>query len=250
MDGGDRGVSQEKTILNHIMLRFRPIAPKPVMNGSDSSYSDLGKKEVIGKKRKKRKYVRVNKNLEKNSVDKTKKKSDDENSWLDETTHVVTLELLSGSSMDGASSNRFYGLSDLRGVESWVSIECVTGGFGHGRRIGCTDVEKVRSLERDTCPGFVSDGDGGVSWVNQAYRRMVNVPVGVGEDEERVMVWLINKERIPVGMEVFSCRLRVEYGGGGRGRGKVVPCDVWRMDGELGLYAWRLDLEVALSLGR
>ncbi|KAK1404394.1 hypothetical protein POM88_003999 [Heracleum sosnowskyi] len=243
MDGGDRGGSQEKTIMNHIMLRFRPIAPKPVMNGSDSSCSDLMKKEVIGKKRTKRKYVRVNKNEKKNSEDKTLKKSDDENSWLDETHVKLTLELLPGSSVERGSRN----LSDLRGVESWVSIECVTGGFGHGRRIGCTDVEKVRSLERDTCPGFVSDGDGGVRWVNLAYRRMVNGPEGgVGDD---VVVWLINKERIPVGMEAFSCRLRVEYGGG-RGRGKVVPCDVWRMDGELGLYAWRLDLEAALSLGR
>lgn len=247
MDGGDRGGSQEKTIMNHIMLRFRPIAPKPVMNGSDSSYSDLAKKEVIGKKRTKRKYVRVNKNVKKNSVDTTKKRSDDETSWLDETRVRVTLELLPGSSVDRAPSN----LSDLRGVESWVSIECVTDGFGHGRRIGCTDVEKVRSLERDTCPGFVSDGDGRVRWVNLAYRRMVGpgTGLGLGEEEARVVVWLMNKERIPVGMKAFSCRVRVEYGGGG-GRGKVVPCDVWRMDGELGLYAWRLDLEAALSLGR
>lgn len=249
MDGGDRGVSQEKTIMNHMMLRFRPIAPKPVLNGSDSVYSDLVKKEVIGKKRTKRKYVRVNKNVKKNSVEKNKKKSDDETSWFDETEtteQVVTLDLLPGSSVERASSttHRCYdGLSDLRGVESWVSIECVTGGFGHdGRRIGCTDVEKVRSLERDTCPGFVSDGDGGVKWVNLAYRRMVNGPAG----EEGLVVWLMKKERIPVGMEAFSCRVRVEYGG----RGKVVPCDVWRMDGDLGLYAWRLDLEAALSLGR
>ncbi|KAL8132511.1 uncharacterized protein LOC141712100 [Apium graveolens] len=243
MDGGDRGGSEEKTIMNHIMLRFRPIAPKPVLNGSDSSYSDLEKKEVIGKKRTKRKYVRVNKNVKKNSVEKTQKKSDDETSWLDETHVRVTLELLPGSSVERGGNN----LSDLRGVESWVSIECVTGGFGHGRRIGCTDVEKVRSLERDTCPGFVSDGDGGVRWVNLAYRRMVN-GTGTGTGPEGVVVWLMNKERIPVGMEAFSCRVRVECGGGRRG--KVVPCDVWRMDGELGLYAWRLDLEAALSLGR
>ncbi|KAL1819454.1 hypothetical protein ACET3Z_014323 [Daucus carota] len=201
----------DKTIMNHIMLRFRPIAPKPVMTGSDSSYSDLAKKEAIGKKRTKRKYVRVNKHVKKNSAQEPKKKNDDD----DKTG------------------------SDLRPAESWVSLECVTGGFGHGRRLGCTDAEKVRSLERDTCPGFVSDGDGGVRWVNLAYKQMVG-------SKEEVVVWLMNKVRIPVGEEAFSCRVRVDSGG----RGKVVPCDVWRMDGDLGCYAWRLDLDAALSLGR
>lgn len=236
MDGGDRvGSHRDKTIINHIMLRFRPIAPKPVMNGSDSSNSDLGKMEVIGKKRTKRKYVRVKKNMKKNSSVETSKTT----SWLGESSDAGTLELL-----PEIGRRR----SDPKAVESWVTLECMTGGFVHGRRLGCTDVEKVRSLESDTCPGFVSDGDGRVRWVNLAYRKMVEAGEEEGVVPPDAVVWLMQKERIPVGLETFSCRVRVVCGGGGRK--KVVPCDVWKMDGELGLYAWRLDLEAALSLGR
>ena len=56
------GSIQDKTIINQIMLRFRPIAPKPTGDGDTSGSADPNNKGLVGKKRAKRKYVRINKN--------------------------------------------------------------------------------------------------------------------------------------------------------------------------------------------
>lgn len=268
MDGGDRslrGGYDDKMIMNQIMLRFRPIAPKPAGDGgSASGYSDPDKKkkDMVEKKRAKRKYVRVKKSCVRKDPDNHKAKEGAD--WIGET--VVTLELLpeigkrfeeGGISKDADYSgvqqvssllslnmggNNFH-VSDLVVVESSVTVECVTDTWGELEgRLGCTDEEKARNLEVDTCPGFVSDGVGGVRWVNRAYRRMVGA-----SGEAEVVVWLaVMKERLPVGRGGFSCRVRVVYGK--EKQTQTVPCDVWSM--EFGGFAWRLDVEAALSLGR
>lgn len=74
------GSVHDKTIMNQIMLRFRPIAPKPAGEGDTSGSGDPNKKGFVGKKRAKRKYVRINKN--KGSVKQKIEES------------VVTLQLL------------------------------------------------------------------------------------------------------------------------------------------------------------
>ncbi|KAK0589566.1 hypothetical protein LWI29_015890 [Acer saccharum] len=52
------GGAQEKTVnMDRIMLRYRPIAPKPVGGGGSDS-----KNVLVNNKRSKRKYVRVSKN--------------------------------------------------------------------------------------------------------------------------------------------------------------------------------------------
>ncbi|KAM7509244.1 hypothetical protein LguiA_019697 [Lonicera macranthoides] len=56
------GSVHDKTIMNQIMLRFRPIAPKPAGDGDTSGSGDPKNKGLVGKKRAKRKYVRINKN--------------------------------------------------------------------------------------------------------------------------------------------------------------------------------------------
>ncbi|KAL0415717.1 UNVERIFIED_CONTAM: hypothetical protein Slati_3403600 [Sesamum latifolium] len=69
-------------------------------------------------------------------------------------------------------------------VDSLVTVESVTetwvadcyGWFSLGR----TDEEKVMSLHADACPGFVSDGQNRVRWINAAYRRMVGGGGGGG----------------------------------------------------------------------
>ncbi|XP_010037448.2 uncharacterized protein LOC104426185 [Eucalyptus grandis] len=111
----------------------------------------------------------------------------------------------------------------------------------HGRR-------EEKQSERDTCPGFTSDGWGRVTWTNGAFRRMVGA--AAAEDRSRLEVWLVAKEERPRrAAAAFTCRVRVEYAGSGDGRScsLTLPCDVWRMDG--GGFAWRLDVDAALTLG-
>lgn len=99
------------------------------------------------------------------------------------------------------------------------------------------------SLQRDTCPGFISDGLNRVLWTNEAYGKMV------GGAAEEVVAWLVMKAEVvvPAGIPSFTCRVRVVT----FGKDKIsltLPCDVWRMD--CGGFAWRLDTTAALSLGR
>ncbi|KAF3968673.1 hypothetical protein CMV_007476 [Castanea mollissima] len=58
-------------------------------------------------------------------------------------------------------------------VESWVTVESVTDSCMSVGELGSTDEERMRNLEEDTCPGFVSDGFDRVTWVNRAFKRMV-----------------------------------------------------------------------------
>lgn len=268
MDGGDRslrGGYDDKMIMNQIMLRFRPIAPKPAGDGgSASGYSDPDKKkkDMVEKKRAKRKYVRVKKSCVRKDPDNHKAKEGAD--WIGET--VVTLELLpeigkrfeeGGISKDADYSgvqqvssllslnmggNNFH-VSDLVVVESSVTVECVTDTWVDGKALGSTDEERVMNMEGDTCPGLVSDGFERVRWTNKAYREMV------GDEGERMMVGLVMKELVllPLMSEAFTCRVRVTCRKE-RGWSKTLPCDVWRMDG--GGYAWRLDIKAALCLGR
>lgn len=111
--------------------------------------------------------------------------------------------------------------------------------------LGKTDEEKVMNLEKDTCPGFISDGYNAVRWTNKAYREMV------GEANGEMMVWLVMKDLVllPLMSEAFTCRVRVScLKDGGLGAMTTVPCDVWRMNN--GGLAWRLDIKAALCLGR
>ncbi|XP_011024066.1 PREDICTED: uncharacterized protein LOC105125360 [Populus euphratica] len=143
-------------------------------------------------------------------------------------------------------------------VGSCVTLECVTDTWVDVDGLGRTDKEKRVNLEEDTCPGFISDGYGRVTWTNEAYRKMVGQ--GVGGDHQ-VFVWLGIKEKAPVtvtlgGHQAFTCRVRVQYQKynssevGGKEKSSIitVPCDVWRMD--TGGFAWRLDVKAALCLGR
>ncbi|KAI4388757.1 hypothetical protein MLD38_001060 [Melastoma candidum] len=67
-------------------------------------------------------------------------------------------------------------------------------------------------------------------------------------------VRVVTKEELPYGCPAFTCRLRICTHGrtrdvqcGGRRPGvSVALCDAWRL--ESGGFAWRLDVEAALSL--
>ncbi|KAM1014961.1 uncharacterized protein LOC126582662 [Malus sylvestris] len=275
--GGETG-APDKTIINQIMLRFRPIAPKPAAGGSSSGPTSADGKTVLSaSKRVKRKYIRVAKDPKNNNS--ARKLINSRSSTDDNPPDVVTLPLMpektdslrfSGSGSWGNREiptwknlnhkmNRSVWNEDSRSrtdraavvtrvttVESWVTVESVTDTCMEVRGLGYTDMDKMKSLDKDTCPGFISDGSNKVQWVNEAYKRMVSYVEGQLPPAE-VVVWLDTKESLPYAHPMFSCRVRLQYSTLQKEKcSKTVPCDVWRM--ECGL-AWRLDITAALSLG-
>ena len=291
------GGAQDKTIINRIMLRFRPIAPKPVAGASRSSSSGTENKSkvLLSEKRAKRKYVRVRRNggyKRKNSS-----KYSEELEKRDGLEHaVVTLQLMpektesAEGSVAGVSWCKSVDLDltvdkieiqdkpskppslltlppenmdrsderlDRRArtavVESWVTAESVTDTCMEvGGLLGRTDIEKVKNLERDTCPGFISDGLNMVRWVNEAYKKMVSKSKQTEEIQPEIRVWLKLKNdelvRYPPNRPAFTCKVRLQYTTWEKKKcTKMVPCDVWRLD--CGGFAWRLDMKAALSLG-
>lgn len=83
-----------KSIINRIMLRYRPIAPKPAGDGSSSASLTMKNNNSVylAKRRTKRKYVRVSKNSQlnnrKNEVDHAQERKEALNG------NIVTLQLL------------------------------------------------------------------------------------------------------------------------------------------------------------
>ncbi|KAF5191251.1 von willebrand factor A domain protein [Thalictrum thalictroides] len=288
--------------IDRIMLRFRPIAPKPVSSSTGSGGSSPDKNEAYLKtSRVKRKYVRDqnkrygggNSRRKRRVVSEVRK---DELMVYDQT--VVTLPLLpetpdddkkaAGTTNISSSSPSPTWSSDLeptvksrpllpvwlnsnhrmltavdlnvltpqpvRPVGSCVIVEGSTdscrGEVGE-MLLGFTDVEKKTNLEKDTCPAFISDGFNRVKWTNEAYRKMVNQD-DIHRDYENSrpeMVWLVMKEKITTNeVAAFACKVRLQYTCCKEKNTLMVPCDVWKMEG--GGFAWRLDVKVALSLGR
>lgn len=146
-------------------------------------------------------------------------------------------------------------VSATKVVESWVTVESVRGtcmGESSELLLGCTDAERVRRLESDTCPGFVCDGSLRVRWVNDAYKRMVAVSEERDRGGEDIVVWLKVKDSVSAAWwcyshPAFTCGVRLQYTWRNEKCTKMVPCDVWRLD--CGGFAWRLDVKAALSLG-
>lgn len=272
----------DNATINRIMLKFRPIAPKPPTDGSVSdsmsassnSNSNSNTTPLTKRNRPKRKYVRANHKRNNNNNNsgsnrKCKTAKEEKKRDLQSDGTVVSSDFTGsnvfpdiGSTMNmsfglpistnmggkfGSNDNFGPGLEDRsdRAAESWVVVNgMTTETLLEAGELGSTDGEKIRNLERDTCPGLISDGLYRVQWVNLAYKRMVE---GVGSGEP-VVVWLVLEENIPVGWAVFACTVRVVYTWRKEKHTKTMPCDVWRMD--FGGFAWRLDAKAELCLGR
>ncbi|KAF8088116.1 hypothetical protein N665_0552s0004 [Sinapis alba] len=153
-------------------------------------------------------------------------------------------------------------------VESWLTVECVNdtrtelGGYHKLQlsRMNEGDEIVMRMLDADTCPWLISDGSNRVYWINRAYRNMLGDP----DAEVTIKVWLVVAtdlmEEMSCMVELYgavTCRVRVRYDPSTCRNEKshsesevktTVPCDVWRMGS--GGFAWRLDVESALTLGR
>nr|GME06957.1 uncharacterized protein LOC109180199 [Ipomoea batatas] len=294
--------NRDATILNRIMLKFRPIAPKPVAAGSASaSAQEDNKTDDVTKRRSKRKYVRVKKKVSRcyssrnNNNNPGGEEEEEERrnpSRLD--TSLLTLQLLpesSGSSTSTAvdspkkgsfekmlnfsssaqerplwmNNNNFDNHRNndiaavlwadqrmgLRVVESWVMVEGLSKIWvdEDGGGIGDTDMEKMKNLEVDTCPGLISEGLDRVQWVNLAYRRMVDPLHGGGGPPAEVVARLVVKDKIRTALPAaFACTVRVMYTRHTGKHTQTMPCDVWKM--EFGGFAWRFDAQAALCLGR
>lgn len=246
--------------VDRIMLKYRPIAPKPV--GPTSGGSVPESVELNGRNgRPKRRYVKNgSKRVGTGRRKVSPEKSSSGGSWSGGET-VVTLPLLSETperkespvrvekapiwlSFDRkeivghvAGNNRSVMREPVRLGES-----CVMETWVDRDGLGRNDNEKVMSLDNDTCPGFISDGYNSVTWTNKAYREMVG-------GDTRVCLVMKDLVVLPLMSEAFTCRVRVvTCRDGGSSCAMTVPCDVWRMNN--GGFAWRLDIKAALSLGR
>ncbi|XP_030457989.2 uncharacterized protein LOC115678716 [Syzygium oleosum] len=312
--GGGGGGLYDMSKVDRIMLRFRPIAPKPTCGGSSSGASSPeGKDTRVRAGRGRRRQVRSGSNVAKRSSRKRRVCSKEKVGDASPPGEKVTLPLLpempehkvggdlgnaKAGLMQAADCYRcamdpdFFGDTakrQMQNVPKWlrfddktpnpangghfgptittaappllrplgrpspcVTVECVTDTWVDGEALGRTDDERRRNLERDTCPGFTSDGLGRVTWTNAALRKMVGREEEQ-EEEEGCGVWLAAREEVGVRAErmmwgAFTCRVRMEYACERERRAVTLPCDVWRMDG--GGFAWRLDVEAALRLGR
>ncbi|CAH2080113.1 unnamed protein product [Thlaspi arvense] len=191
---------------------------------------------------------------------------------------IVTLQLLpekdrdlrSNEDQDGEDGS-LVGLPsslDRTVMESWLTVECVSdtctdlGGYNilELGKMGQAEERVMKMLEVDTCPWLVSDEWNRVYWINRAYRRMMGDP----DAEMNIKVWLVVAMELMEEMAcmvelygVVTCRVRVRYEPStwrkekGKSESEVkmtVPCDVWRTGS--GGFAWRLDVESALRLGR
>ncbi|KAF3506912.1 hypothetical protein F2Q69_00005542 [Brassica cretica] len=116
-------------------------------------------------------------------------------------------------------------------ISSCMTVERVTDAWNDGYGLGRSDEERKMNLVRDTCPGFISDGSG--------------APENKSGDSFHVIVRLVMRER-PM-LTAFTCRVTLQFTCQDRERCSVtVPCDVWRMDD--GGFAWKLDVKAALCL--
>ncbi|KZV24849.1 hypothetical protein F511_14732 [Dorcoceras hygrometricum] len=271
--------------VDRIMLRFRPIAPKPASAGGfvsagvvpESSQRSDGSSSSGRKKRRSLKDGEGNSRVTKRCGGRKKRILPEVAAFGGGEAGVKTLPLLPETPVlketVGVDGLRLRAVNDVgatrvvitdkamddavvpepapgrRAVaESWVRVERVTDrwvldSYGYDVILGRTDVEKVMSLELDTCPGFVSDCLNNVRWINAAYRRMV---AGEAEDDVLVRVVVEDGVALPAEWAAFTCRVRVVTCGKDKSS-STLPCDVWRMD--CGGFAWRLDTKAALSLG-
>ncbi|KAJ0474290.1 hypothetical protein HanOQP8_Chr15g0585761 [Helianthus annuus] len=245
--------ANEKIAIHQIMLKYRPIAPRPVT-------AEIPSRSMTCI-RSKRKYVRVK--------NKDKAKSTDSDMTLGNTVLKVpdwNYNKTGSNGCDAKNPNFFMSNvntpppkylhdADLsmavhggKVMESWITTESLTGACEVGRWLGYADEMIRKNLENDSSPGFISNCFDEVEWVNLAYRRIGDPCGGAASD---VVVWLAIKfEKLaPVKYwHCFSCRVRVEYEFLNKKSHMMVPCDVWKMDS--GGFAWRLDVGAALCLGR
>ncbi|KAF8106637.1 hypothetical protein N665_0136s0009 [Sinapis alba] len=269
---------------DRIMLRFRPIAPKPTSDGSGGKPVPSGGRssDVSFKGGKRKRKCQQKENSGNDRRCSTPRRRSDK-SVVHGGHTKVTLSLLPETPDKGAFTDLKLSVEKQQGpfwlsfsdgggmftpanqtvdvmrrklvISSCMTVERVTDAWMDGYGLGRSDEERKMNLVRDTCPGFISDGSGRVTWTNDAYRKMArdNIPVEEGAlenmsgDSFHVIVRLVMRERPMLTYPAFTCRVKLQFTCQDRERSSVtVPCDAWRMDN--GGFAWRLDVKAALCL--
>ncbi|KAG2327917.1 hypothetical protein Bca4012_036949 [Brassica carinata] len=269
------------------MLRFRPIAPRPTSDGSggklvssgercDVSFSGGGgkkkcqQKEKGGSARRCTRRKRLNKTVSYGGDAKVTLSllpvRPGQTSFRDMKMSVAFAEKQKQQgpfwlSFSGDGDRVFtlaYQTVEVirrRKVVIFLIVHSLMDAWNDGYGLGRSDEERKMNLVRDTCPGFISDGSGRVTWTNEAYRKMardnVRVEEGAPDNKSRdsfhVIVRLVMRERPMLTYTAFACRVKLQFTCQDRERCSLtVPCDVWTMDA--GGFAWRLDIKAALSL--
>ncbi|XP_004500664.1 uncharacterized protein [Cicer arietinum] len=232
--------------MDRILLRFRPIAPKPGTTTADTflksgESTKKHSKYNFAKKRcnRRRKTVpppAVTLSLLPETPDPTYPISPEANSRNE---LLPDAPVWLGFESEGHTAASEKVDPAVVALGSVVTVECVTDTWIQGDEacewlLGSKDEEERKmKLEKDTCPVFISDGYGRVTWRNSAYKEIV------GEGG----VWLAKVPYPYSYCKGLTCRVRVKYA---CGKERTVPCDAWRMDS--GDFAWRLDVTAALTL--
>ncbi|XP_076927657.1 uncharacterized protein LOC143591292 [Bidens hawaiensis] len=170
--GGGCGCgSYDISMVNRMMLKFRPIAPKPLASGS--GFTD----------------PRVDNNIGRSC--RNKRSGGDA---------AVTLSLMPETPERKILSRD--GHVTLPDTVSFVTVERVTETTVVD---GGVVVETWAEMGRDTCPRFVSDGGDRVVWANRAYKEMV-----AGGDEVVVVVGKLEggwPAAFTCNVRVVTCRM-------------------------------------------
>ncbi|XP_021759334.1 uncharacterized protein LOC110724232 [Chenopodium quinoa] len=279
----------DESKMDRIMLRFRPIAPKPVPNGSTNTTTTTADKKEDGRKGKKRGGANISgggkRRTKSRSPEDVSKNNNNNNNNVKKLSDVVssngykvTLPLLPetpdlsprkekihqvGHAKSPEPMWLCFGPSDqnnnqtaVDAVTSSVIVEGVTDTWMDGNSLGRTDEERRRRLDGDTCPGFISDAWNRVCWTNRAYKRMVSGDDDTWGKEKVVTVKLGMREKVelpPVNLfPAFTCRVKV-VGYGKQGMingGHSLTVPCDAWRMDGGGFAWRLDTKAALCLGR
>ncbi|KAG2311454.1 hypothetical protein Bca4012_025939 [Brassica carinata] len=255
--GGAGTYHYDMSQADRIMVRFRPIAPKPTSDGSGGKPVSSG--ESGRRKRKcqqKENTGSARRGTPRRRSDKTVggdtkvtlsllPETPDQSAFTDLKVSVEKQQgpfWLSFSDGGGMFTSAYQTVDVMQRklvISSCMTVELVTDAWMDGYGLGRSDEERKMNLVRDTCPGFISDGSGRVTWTNDAYRKMArdNIPVEEGAPENmsgdsfHVIVRLVMRERPMLTYPAFTCRVKLRFTCQYRVRGSVtVPCNAWRMD--------------------
>ncbi|KAG6482216.1 uncharacterized protein LOC122013651 [Zingiber officinale] len=204
--GGDAEATWK---MGRIMLRFRPIAPRPAVS-SPAAASVVAELSPVGRKKGRkstgdrcggRKARKVEaKPSPSSKVDRKASTSSASSSSTTTSTMIcsptiVTLALMpvAEEKRDDLAERQSPGTERpllvpawmgceaaarvprrLTAVGSWVTVECVTDTWRDGEVAWRSDEAVRAALAADDCPGLVSDERDRITWTNAAYRRMVS----------------------------------------------------------------------------
>ena len=204
--GGGGTYHYDLSKADRIMLRFRPIAPKPTSDGGggkpvSSGESGGGSSYVSFKGGRRKRKCQQKENSGNARRCTPRRKSDksvghgghtkvtlsllpetpDEGDFTDLKVSVPSVEKQHGpfrlSFSDGGEmfSPAYQTVDVMRKkvvISSCMTVERVTDAWMDGYGLGRSDEERKMNLVRDTCPGFISDCSGRVTLTNDAYRKM------------------------------------------------------------------------------